>query len=133
MYAIHNSNYWSGKKYLGLGPSAHSYNIVSRKWNVANNLNYIQAIEEGTIPAQVEILGPAEKVNERIMTALRTMWGLNLSEFDTQVVEWLKLDLKEVDPSLYILDNNVLKLTYKGRMFADAIAATLFVTEEQFL
>ena len=133
MYAIHNSNYWSDKKYLGLGPSAHSYNVVSRKWNVANNMNYIKSIEEGTIPAQIEILGPAEKVNERIMTALRTMWGLHLDGFDAQVAEWIKLDLQEVDQSLYTLENNILKLTNKGRLFADAIAATLFVTEEQFL
>ena len=132
-HAIHNSNYWSGKKYLGLGPSAHSYNRVSRKWNVANNINYIQSIASGIIPAEEEILTQAQQINERIMTALRTMWGLDLSEFEPWVADLIKLDLGVIDPAHYVLINNIVTLTNGGRMFADAIAASLFVTEEQFL
>ena len=132
-YAIHNSNYWRGKKYLGLGPSAHSYNIVSRKWNVANNISYIQSIAEGIIPAEVEVLTPAQQVNERIMTALRTMWGLDLKGFEPRVADLIKQDLSVIEPTHFILHQNVLTLTNQGRLFADAIAASLFVTEEQFL
>jgi len=132
-YAVHNSNYWSGKKYLGLGPSAHSYNKVARRWNVANNINYIQSIARGIIPAEEELLTKAQQINERIMTSLRTMWGLDLSNFDSQVSVWIKEDLKGIDPSHYYLNNDVLTLTNPGRLFADAIAASLFVTEEQFL
>ncbi len=132
-YAIHNSNYWSGKKYLGLGPSAHSYNKVARKWNVANNMSYIQSIEKDIIPAEEEILTKAQQINERIMTALRTMWGLNLAEFEADVMVWIKEDLSVIDPAHYTITANTLTLTNKGRLFADAIAASLFVTEEQFL
>ena len=132
-YAIHNSNYWSGKKYLGLGPSAHSYNKTSRKWNVANNINYITAITNGIIPAEEEILTQAQQINERIMTSLRTIWGLDLGVFDKQVADWIKLDIGVLDASHYILKDEVLTLTNAGRLFADAIAASLFVTEEQFL
>ena len=132
-YAIHNSNYWSGKKYLGLGPSAHSYNKVARKWNVANNVSYIQSIEQGIIPAEEEILTKAQQINERIMTALRTMWGLNLSEFEPHVADWIMEDLSVIDRAYYTIIGNTLILTNKGRLFADAIAASLFVTEEQFL
>jgi coproporphyrinogen III oxidase-like Fe-S oxidoreductase len=132
-YAIHNSNYWSGKKYLGLGPSAHSYNRVARKWTVANNINYIQSIERGIIPDEEEVLTKAQQINERIMTALRTMWGLNLSDFEPEVMGWIKEDLSVIDPGHYILNGELLVLTNKGRLFADAIAASLFVTEEQFL
>jgi oxygen-independent coproporphyrinogen-3 oxidase len=132
-YAIHNSNYWSGKKYLGLGPSAHSYNRVARKWNIANNINYIESIAKGLIPFEEEILTPAQQINERIMTALRTMWGLNLSIFAPRVADLIKEDLSVIDPAHYVLANNTVILTNSGRMFADAIAASLFVTEEQFL
>jgi len=132
-YAIHNSNYWSGKKYLGLGPSAHSYNKAARRWNVGNNINYINAITNGIIPAEEEILTQAQQINERIMTSLRTMWGLDLAAFDKQVADWIIADIGIMDTSHYILKNNVLTLTNAGRLFADAIAASLFVTEEQFL
>lgn len=132
-YAIHNSNYWSGKKYLGLGPSAHSYNGISRRWNVANNINYINSISSGIILFEEEVLTKAQQINERIMTSLRTMWGLNLANFDSQIADLIKCDLNAADPSHYILSNNVLILTNQGKLFADAIASSLFLTEEQFL
>src|SRR6185503_6166511 len=74
----HNSSYWQGKKYLGIGPSAHSFNGYSREWNVANNAIYIDSIEKGRIPYEKETLSDTQQMNEYIMTSLRTMDGLNL-------------------------------------------------------
>ena len=127
MYAVHNTNYWLGKKYLGLGPSAHSYNKVSRQWNVANNLNYINALEQGTLSFEEEILTPEQIVNEQIMTGLRTMWGFNLNNADTNMQREIIESLKTIDPAHYTLADNIITLTDKGKFFADAIAAELFV------
>lgn len=127
MYAVHNTNYWLGKKYLGLGPSAHSYNKVSRQWNVANNLNYINALEQGTLSFEEEILMPEQIVNEQIMTGLRTMWGFNLNNADNNMQQEILGSLKTIDPAHYTLVGNIITLTDKGKFFADAIAAALFV------
>lgn len=129
-YAVHNTNYWRGKKYLGLGPSAHSYNGVGRRWNVANNLNYIKSINDSVIPAEIEILSPAQQANEYIMTSLRTMWGMNMDKlqvasYKSQVMG----SLKSIDPAFYILEGAVLKLTQKGKHYADRIASELFIEE----
>jgi oxygen-independent coproporphyrinogen-3 oxidase len=132
-YAIHNSNYWLGKKYLGLGPSAHSFNGVSRRWNVANNISYINAVEKGQLQFEEEILTPAQKINEKIMTSLRTQWGLPLAECGTQNAHLIQIGLRQIDSSLYSFQNGILKLTDKGKMFADAIASKLFIDEEQIL
>jgi oxygen-independent coproporphyrinogen-3 oxidase len=132
-YALHNSNYWKNKKYLGLGPSAHSYNKVSRRWNVANNINYIQSIANGLVPFEDEVLTKAQHINERIMTSLRTTWGLNLADFEPGVSELIRQDLKTLDEAHYILRDDILVLTQQGKLFADAIAASLFITEEQLL
>lgn len=126
-YAIHNTNYWLGKSYLGLGPSAHSYNKVSRQWNVANNLNYINALEQGTLSFEEEILTPEQIVNEQIMTGLRTMWGFNLNNADNNLQQEILGSLKTIDPAHYRLVDNIITLTDKGKFFADAIAAALFV------
>src|ERR1043165_552088 len=126
-YAVHNTNYWFGKKYLGLGPSAHSFNQLSRRWNVANNLNYINSIEEGKIPFEEEILTEAQQVNEKLMTGLRTQWGVRISDFDLRIADLIQASLKEVDASHYVLENGILRLTDEGKFFADAIAGDLFV------
>jgi oxygen-independent coproporphyrinogen-3 oxidase len=127
-YAIHNTNYWRGKKYLGLGPSAHSYVGHSRRWNVANNQQYIKSIKESVIPYQIEHLTAAQQANEYIMTSLRTMWGMDIS--DLRLVDYdLKKSLSGIEPSFYIVDHGVLKLTQKGRHFADRIAAELFIED----
>ncbi len=126
-YAVHNTNYWFGKKYLGLGPSAHSFNGTSRRWNVANNLTYINSIEEGKIPFEEEILTEAQQVNEKIMTRLRTQWGLGIANFELRIANLIQESLKEIDASHYTLEGGVLKLTDEGKFFADAIAAELFV------
>lgn len=127
-YAIHNTNYWKGKKYLGLGPSAHSYNGKSRSWSVANNMNYIKSINNNIIPAEIEHLTAIEQANEYIMTSLRTIWGLNVlllknPDFQQQVWE----AIKDIDPSYYTKENNIIKLTQKGKHFADRIASNLFI------
>ena len=77
-YSRHNTNYWKGVKYLGIGPSAHSYDGGTRQWNVANNAKYIQSLVKNIIPAEKELLTEPNRLNEYIMTSLRTMWGLEL-------------------------------------------------------
>ena len=76
--SIHNSNYWDDKMYLGVGPSAHSYNLASRQYNIENNLQYVKSINFGKIPAIIEILTEKDKINEYIFTHLRTSKGINL-------------------------------------------------------
>lgn len=129
----HNSSYWKGAKYLGLGPSAHSYNKVSRQFNVANNHAYLRSIKNGEVPFEKEILSLADKVNEYILTSMRTSWGCD----NGYLKEELKYDLL-LEQSAYIqdliknqyarLDNNVLSLTKKGKLLADKIASDLFIS-----
>ena len=127
----HNSSYWQGKKYLGLGPSAHSYNGVIRKWNVANNNNYIKAINSGTVETETEVLTETEKMNEYIMVSLRTMEGLDLEKIKSV---WGEEKLKTVNErlirfkenDLVIKEANKIKLTEEGMLRADGIAADLF-------
>lgn len=134
-YAVHNTNYWLGKKYLGLGPSAHSYNGTSRRWNVSNNIQYIQSLERGMIPFEEEVLSEAQQINEHIMTSLRTMWGLNVSGMkflsakrQKEVADYLKSEIRKTDSSLYMVEDSVIFLTDEGRLFADRIAASLFIS-----
>ncbi len=129
-YARHNTSYWLGKKYLGLGPSAHSYNGVARRWNVANNINYIISLEKGVLNFEEELLTEHQRINERIMTGLRTMWGVNLREFARDKMDIIMTNLKAVDTNCYQLHADVLTLTHDGKFFADAIAAQLFLEEE---
>ncbi|MBS1592723.1 MAG: radical SAM family heme chaperone HemW [Bacteroidetes bacterium] len=129
-HAIHNTNYWRGKKYLGLGPSAHSYDGTSRRWNVANNNTYIKSISEGKLPYEVEYLTTAQRANEYIMTSLRTMWGCDLSRpevsaFRAEIVG----SLQDTDASFYIMEGNIVRLTQAGRHYADRMASDLFVDE----
>lgn len=123
----HNSSYWSGKKYLGIGPSAHSYNGVRRQWNISNNNIYIESIRKGKIPFEKEELTAVKKLNEYIMTSLRTIEGLNLDNMDdisgNQIKETAK---KYITSGKIIEENNCFKLTKTGKLFADGIAADLF-------
>jgi len=135
-YAIHNTNYWQAIPYLGLGPSAHSYNGLNRQWNVNHNTKYIRAIMENTLPAEVETLSITDRLNEYIMTSLRTMWGLSLSyvqsTFGFTIYQNL---LKQVRPFIakqYIQETEEhLILTTQGKLMADHIAATLFADKEE--
>jgi oxygen-independent coproporphyrinogen-3 oxidase len=94
-YSRHNSNYWRGVKYIGLGPSAHSFNGDTRQWNIANNAKYIASVlGENTVPAEVELLSEINRLNEYIMTSLRTIWGLDTDKLNAiakgSVTELLK-------------------------------------------
>ena len=124
----HNSSYWQGKKYLGLGPSAHSFNSESRQWNISNNSTYIESLEKNIIPFEKEILTPSQKINEYIMTALRTKEGLDLDKLSGFVSHELRAASKKfIESGNLILKENKLILTKKGKLFADGIAAEFFV------
>lgn len=130
-YAVHNSNYWRGKKYLGLGPSAHSYNHTKRRWNVANTIAYSTSLEKGQLSFEEEILTPAQQLNEKIMIGLRTKWGFEFRTSDFGFRSEIEENLKGVDMLHYTLQNDILKLTDEGKLFADAIASHLFVEDKR--
>lgn len=129
-YSRHNSAYWSGEKYLGIGPSAHSFNTESRQWNVANNAKYMLAIAEGNIPAETELLTEQNRLNEYIMTALRTMWGLDMTKLAKispgAETELLIAAEPYLEKGWLLREAQTLKLTFEGKLFADKVAADLF-------
>jgi len=123
----HNSSYWRGKKYLGIGPSAHSFDGASRQWNISNNNIYIDSIEKGMIPFEREILTPTQKLNEYIMTSLRTMEGLDLNQVEVAISQQLCTGSRKfIDRGLLTEEKGHLKLTREGKLLADGIAAELF-------
>lgn len=129
--AVHNSNYWRGADYLGIGPSAHSFNGHSRQWNVANNAQYLRALQAGEIPFTLEILDPLSRYNEWIMTRLRTRWGIDVQEVKTVFGEVLSEALSQqaatfVTSGWLSLDQGVFTLTRAGKLYADHIASELF-------
>ena len=132
-YSKHNANYWQGVKYLGVGPSAHSYNGESRQWNIANNSKYIQAIQAETIPAEMEVLTETNRLNEYIMTSLRTIWGLDLDKLNAIANASATVLLKEAqtyfDKEWIVQKNNIIYLTQTGKLYADHIAAGLFFSD----
>ena len=131
-YSKHNTSYWNQESYLGIGPSAHSFNQNSRQWNVAKNGVYIKAINEQSIPAEIEILTEANKINEYIMTRLRTKWGIEWSKIEQTFAQlnteipldliknWQKNDWAHVSKGHLIL-------TETGALMADKLAADLFI------
>jgi len=132
MQSKHNSNYWMDEHYLGIGPSAHSYNGVSRQFNVANNTKYIKGIQEGKPDFELEVLTKANKFNEYIMTGLRTLWGLSPAYISKRFSEeTLTTFLSGAEA--YISSGHLqwkqdsLILTQKGKLLADKIASDLFV------
>jgi oxygen-independent coproporphyrinogen-3 oxidase len=130
-HSIHNSSYWKGEKYLGLGPGAHSFNGYSRQNNIANNKKYIHAIENGIIPSLVEPLNIEDRINDYLMTSLRTKWGCSIQKLTTEYQLELKPLMKKVNAmeshGLVSLNNDILKLTPKGMLLADEISGRLFV------
>jgi oxygen-independent coproporphyrinogen-3 oxidase len=132
----HNSSYWQGAAYLGLGPSAHSFNGESRQWNVANNALYIQSLKAGNVPFEIENLTNTQRLNEYIMTSLRTMEGLDVQwvakQFGEQAANQLQQESKQfIETGKMQLHNGRLQLTKEGKLFADGIAAELFFEERQ--
>jgi oxygen-independent coproporphyrinogen III oxidase len=133
-YSRHNSSYWQQKKYLGIGPSAHSYDGKSRQYNIANNHVYLRALQAGNIPCTREELTPADVVNDYLLTTLRTSWGANLLtlrqefHYDLQALHGAYLDTLCAQ-QLAIVSGDSLRLTRRGKMLADKIAADLFATK----
>jgi putative oxygen-independent coproporphyrinogen III oxidase len=130
-HSRHNSSYWQGKKYLGIGPSAHSYNGRSRQWNVANNAAYIGSLQTGMVPFEVEVLTPVQRYNEYVMTGLRTTWGCSLLKikglgFDAHFAEGAKAFIAD---GTMEQAGDVFRLTKAGKFLADGIAAELFAEE----
>ncbi len=136
MYAIHNTNYWSGLSYLGIGPSAHSFNGTKRSWNVANNALYTKGILEYHKPVfEEEQLTPVQHLNEYIMTSLRTMWGCDLDrvsrDWDSQFATQLEKGSHLFQEKKWMVQKGrTLVLTSAGKLFADRIAGELFAGEE---
>jgi len=123
----HNSSYWSGEKYLGIGPSAHSFDGISRQWNVSNNNIYIDSISKGIIPFESETLTETQKLNEYIMTSLRTSEGLDLASLPKETSFELQAASKKfIQNDLMIEEAAHLKLTKEGKLLADGIAAEMF-------
>ncbi|RYJ53532.1 radical SAM family heme chaperone HemW [Flavobacterium petrolei] len=130
-FSKNNSAYWLGKKYIGIGPSAHSYDGISRSWNVSNNSLYIKSIQENKLPNETEILSITDRYNEYVMTGLRTIWGVSLDRIETEFgiiyLEYLnKRSQKFIGDDLVFIENNILKPTPKGKFLTDGIASDLF-------
>lgn len=132
MYSRHNSNYWKSEPYLGIGPSAHSYNGISRQWNIANNALYVKGINAPEAVFEKEELSVENRFNEYVMTRLRTIWGIDLkfveTTFGEKISDQLQAGLKEFMDADYVQQNkeNVI-LTKKGKFLADKIASDLFI------
>lgn len=131
-FSKNNTAYWLGKKYIGIGPSAHSYNGESRSWNIANNSLYLKTISKNKLPSETEILSKTDRYNEYIMTGLRTIWGVSLgrieTEFGTKYLDYLHQQAnKYISDNLLEIENNVLKTTKKGKFLSDGIASDLFL------
>ena len=131
-FSKNNSAYWLGKKYIGIGPSAHSYDGVNRGWNVSNNSIYIKSIQENKVPIEIEKLTITDRYNEYIMTGLRTIWGVSLEriekDFGKIYLDYLNKEAKRfIEDELLIIENNVLRATKKGKFLCDGIASDLFL------
>jgi oxygen-independent coproporphyrinogen-3 oxidase len=132
LYSKHNSNYWEGVSYLGIGPSAHSFNGESRQWNISNNSKYIDQIQLKKIPAEIEVLTTENRINEYIMTSLRTSKGMSLqkiterfgSDYSNEVRDGLE---PFADKNWINLNDQIVTLTSDGKLFADHIASKLFI------
>jgi oxygen-independent coproporphyrinogen-3 oxidase len=127
----HNSSYWKGTHYLGLGPSAHSFNGAQRSWNIANNALYIQALRQGILNCETEELSENMILNEYVMTASRTIEGISLADIESRFGLNRRQELeskasKFLSEGRMIQSDERLILTKAGRLFADGIASALF-------
>ena len=131
-FSKNNSSYWLGKKYIGIGPSAHSYDGKNRGWNVSNNSLYIKSIQENKLPIEIETLTKTDRYNEYVMTGLRTIWGVSLNkieqEFGETYLHYLNQQAaKFIEDHLLFVDDNILRTTKKGKFLSDGIASDLFL------
>lgn len=130
-YSKNNSAYWLGKKYVGIGPSAHSFDGQYRSWNISNNPLYIKAIEAGELPSEIEELSLVDRYNEYIMTGLRTIWGVDLNrvsaEFGADFHDYLMSESTSfIADGLMHKQDTILTITDKGKFLSDGIASDLF-------
>ena len=130
-FSENNTAYWFGKPYLGIGPSAHSYDGKNRKWNINNNTLYIKSIANGELPLEKEELSTTDRYNEYVMTRLRTIWGVDIKEVEELFGEIYKTHLlnevsKEVELGFLEREGDILKVTQKGKFLSDGIASNLF-------
>jgi len=138
-FSKHNTSYWQGKSYLGIGPSAHSFNGKQRSWNVSNNTIYIKSIQDNTLPSKVETLSKQDRYNEYVMTGLRTIWGVSLNKIGTDfgidykehliasAKKFIKQELLIIEDCKTEQDISILKPTKKGKFLIDGIASDLFI------
>jgi len=133
-FSKNNTGYWLGKTYIGIGPSAHSFDGKQRSWNVRNNAIYIKKMEQNNLPIERETLSITDAYNEYIMTGLRTIWGVSLvkiqTDFGSKYVSYLKLESKKyIQQKLLYFDGEIVKTTKKGRFLVDGIASHLFMID----
>lgn len=130
-FSRNNSAYWQGKLYLGIGPSAHSFNGDRRSWNVSNNTKYIKTIQKNELPSESETLSKTDKFNEYIMTGLRTIWGVSFKKVENDFGENYKKQLLQqseiyIEEHLLYIEDDKLLTTKKGKFLSDGIASNLF-------
>ena len=133
-FSHHNSNYWKGVPYIGIGPSAHSYNGKQRAWNIANNAKYMQSINQNILPDEIEILNESDQFNEMIMIGLRTIYGIDLnrinSEFSQQLIDSFYQEINQLlEENLIEKQGNKIILKPEAKFFADGIASRLFYVD----
>ena len=132
-HSKHNSAYWKYQEYLGIGPSAHSYNGRNeRSWNIANNKKYINFLSENKLAKETEILSEKDQFNEMLMIGLRTIWGVDLKslnqKFSPEILEYLQTEIKpKLNEGTLTIENNHLKIPEKHWFLADGIASDLFL------
>jgi oxygen-independent coproporphyrinogen-3 oxidase len=130
MYAVHNTHYWKGTPYQGFGPSAHSYDGSHRKWNIANNMKYIRAIEQDSMLFEEEQLTAIDRYNEYVLTRLRTIWGIKIPEVDEGFRQHFKTAIASLISQGYIFnEGDGFLLTRKGKHFADRVSVELMYAE----
>jgi len=133
-YAVHNTNYWKGVNYIGIGPSAHGFDGRNRYMNPASNSLYIENLESNKLPEIVEELNLNDRFNEYVMTSLRTMWGTDLqkikADFGKEFLEETQYNLRSFEGNDWlVISGDKIKLTQSGKLFADHIASELFIIE----
>ena len=131
-FSRNNTAYWQGETYMGIGPSAHSFNGKQRSWNISNNPLYIKALSQNELASEIEDLSKRDRYNEYIMTGLRTMWGVSLErvreDFGPHFQEYLLQQAERHLADRYLfLDGDTLLVTRKGKFLSDGLAADLFM------
>ena len=131
-FSKNNSAYWQGKSYLGIGPSAHSFNGIQRSWNVRNNSKYISSIRSNKLPCEIETLTKTDRYNEYVMTGLRTIWGVSLNKLESDFGSIYRSYILEqstnyIAKGLLVIKDNSLFVTSKGKFLTDGIASELFM------